>query len=125
MFNSFFSTRSRGSWLPAVDVVDNVDHYKVLADLPDVQKSDIRVETEGNNVICISGLRKDRISADEQRNLIVAERDHGHFERCFNLPTPFTESKIKANFNAQVLTVEVPKLERGTSSGSSKSITIN
>ncbi|CAJ1029942.1 Hsp20/alpha crystallin family/HSP20-like domain found in ArsA, putative [Leishmania lindenbergi] len=123
MFNTFFSSRSRGSWIPAVDLSQQDDGYTLVADLPEVKKEDLRVYTESASIICISGNRKSVLKQDE-RQLLVAERGFGRFERCFELPTSVDNSKIKATFNDHQLSVSIPKM-RNTKSGASNSVTID
>ncbi|CBZ23783.1 putative heat shock protein 20 [Leishmania mexicana MHOM/GT/2001/U1103] len=123
MFSSFFASRSRGSWIPAVDILEQDDGYTLVADLPEVKKEDLRVYTESSSIICISGNRKHVLKQDEHQ-LLVAERGTGRFERCFDLPTPVDSSKIKATFNDQQLNVSIPKL-RNSRSGTPNSVTID
>nr|ATE46658.1 putative heat shock protein 20 [Leishmania tropica] len=123
MFSSFFSSRSRGSWIPAVDISEQDDGYTLVADLPEVKKEDLRVYTESSSIICISGNRKHIVKQDEHQ-LLVAERGAGRFERCFDLPTSVDSSKIRASFNDQQLNVSIPKL-RNSRSGAPNSVTID
>ncbi|GET90538.1 heat shock protein 20, putative [Leishmania tarentolae] len=123
MFSSFFSSRSRGSWIPAVDISEQDDSYTLVADLPEVKKEDLRVYTEGATIICISGNRKHTLKQDEHQ-LLVAERGTGRFERCFDLPSAVDSSSIKANFHDQQLNVSIPKL-RNSRTGTSNSVTID
>ncbi|CAG9577986.1 putative heat shock protein 20 [Leishmania major strain Friedlin] len=123
MLSSFFASRSRGSWIPAVDISEQDDGYILVADLPEVKKEDLRVYTESSSIICISGNRKHILKQDEHQ-LLVAERGAGRFERCFDLPTSVDSSKIKASFNDQQLNLSIPKL-RNSKSGASNSVTID
>ncbi|KAG5474190.1 hypothetical protein CUR178_04303 [Leishmania enriettii] len=123
MFSSFFSSRSRGSWIPAVDISEQDDSYTLIADLPEVKKEDLRVYTESASIICISGNRKHILKQDEHQ-LLVAERGAGRFERCFELPSSVDSGKIKASFSDHQLNVTIPKL-RSSRSGASDSVTID
>ncbi|KAK7200245.1 heat shock protein 20 [Novymonas esmeraldas] len=122
MFNSFFSSRSRGSWVPAMDVAEHDDGYTLIADLPEVKKEDLRVYTESTSVVCVAGNRQ-HLAKLEEHQLLVAERGAGRFERCFDLPTPVDDSKVRASFNDFQLTVSIPKL-RSSRSGASSSVPI-
>lgn len=121
MFNAFFSSRSRGEWIPAVDISEQNDSYRLISDLPEMTKEDVRVYTESSTAICISGVRR-HLEEQSDRPLIVAERGVGRFERCFDLPTKLDEANVKASFKNAQLVVTIPKLSasKGTSSSSVK-----
>lgn len=121
MFNSFFSSRSRGEWIPAVDISEQNDSYTLISDLPEMSKEDVRVYTESSTAICISGVRR-HLEEQSDRPLIVAERGVGRFERCFDLPAKLDEANVKASFKDAQLVVKIPKLSanKNTSSSSIK-----
>lgn len=122
MFNPFFSTRARGSWIPAVDLSDHGDSYHLVMDLPHVDKSDVSVYTEGDGVLCISGKRLRQKDEEQDRSLLLlSERGFGSFVRCFELPTRFRDEDVKATFKDSKLTVNVAKTApKEGSSGSVK-----
>ncbi|KPA80654.1 putative mitochondrial heat shock protein 20 [Leptomonas pyrrhocoris] len=122
MFNSFFSSRSRGEWIPAVDISEQNDSYTLISDLPEMKKEDVRVYTESSSAICISGIRR-HLEEQSDRPLIVAERGVGRFERCFDLPSKLDETSVRASFKDSQLVVTIPKLST-SASGSSGSIKI-
>ncbi|CCW59733.1 unnamed protein product [Phytomonas sp. EM1] len=124
MFTSFFSSRSRGSWIPPIDIIDQDKKFTMIMDLPEVKKEDLKVYTEKGNVVCISGNRlRSKTEEDRRDLLIVAERGYGRFERCFELPTSIDDSSVKASFRNQTLRVDVPK-ESNKDVNSSSSISI-
>ena len=64
LFGTFFdSPTGRGNggglrrWIPAMDLVEEGDHYVLRADLPGVSEDDVKVELE-DNVLTISGERR-------------------------------------------------------------------
>lgn len=118
MLSSFFTSRSRGEWIPAVDIAEQNDAYKLIADLPEMEKGDVRVYTEDSSTICISGVRK-HLEEQSDRPLIVAERGVGRFERCFELPSKLDESNVKASFKNAQLVVSIPKLSSSKNASSS------
>ncbi|CCW67287.1 unnamed protein product [Phytomonas sp. Hart1] len=110
MFTSIFSSRSRGSWIPPIDIIDQDSNFTMIMDLPEVKKEDLKVYTERSNIVCISGNRyRSKQDEDLKDLLIVAERGYGRFERCFELPTSIDDSSVKASFRNQILRVVVPK----------------
>lgn len=122
MYNTFFASRSRGEWVPAVDIAEQNDSYTLISDLPEMKKEDIRVYTESSTAICISGVRR-HMEEQSDRPLIVAERGVGRFERCFDLPSKLDETNVKASFKDAQLVVTIPKLS-SNNSGVSSSVKI-
>ena len=96
-------------WIPAMDLVEERDHYVLRADLPGVSEDDVKVELE-DNVLTISG---DRKSEHEQRKegYYRVERASGAFSRSLTLPEGIDPESIQARFEKGVLEVRVPKPE--------------
>ncbi|RNF26516.1 heat shock protein 20 [Trypanosoma conorhini] len=122
--SNFFGTSARGSWVPAMDLIEKDDSYKILADLPGMSRGDVSVDIEGQQ-LCIGGNRKSLLSDDEHKNVVLAERGTGRFERCVQLPTRIEEDSVKASLRDSVLTVEVKKVKGSTTSRSGTSVKIN
>ena len=117
LFGSFFDTpttrgnvRSLRRWIPAVDLVEDGDHYVLRADLPGVSEKDVSVEVH-DNVLTISGERK---SEHEQRGegFRRVERASGRFLRSLRLPEGVDPEAVKASFDKGVLAVSIPKPEQ-------------
>ncbi|EAN89116.1 putative heat shock protein 20 [Trypanosoma cruzi] len=121
---SFLSTSARGSWVPAMDIVEREDSYKILADLPGMNRNDVSVEIEGSQ-LCIGGNRKSMLSEEEHKNVVMAERGSGRFERCVRLPSPLEEGSVKASLRDSVLLVEVKKVTDAVRKRSGISVKIN
>ena len=94
-------------WLPAVDIKDTKDGIKITADLPGIDKKDIKVEVV-NNCLCLSGQREE-VHEEKDSKHIKRERVQGSFERRFSLAHDADQSNIKAEMNNGVLTVIIPK----------------
>lgn len=97
------------SFYPALDVIEEKDQYVLKADLPGVNKENIKVSVE-NGVLTIEGERR---SEDEHRDKQVhrIERSYGRFVRSLNLGTNVDNSKIRAHYKDGVLQLIVPKSE--------------
>jgi HSP20 family protein len=95
-------------WFPAVDVIEEENKVKFIADLPGLNEKDVTVEIQ-DDVLSIRGIRS---TAKEERtdNYIVCERSSGTFERRFRLDAGVKQKDIKADFENGVLTVTVPKV---------------
>src|SRR5437660_11291829 len=113
LFGTFFDSPTGAGnggsrrWIPAMDLVEERDHYVLRADLPGVSEDDVKVELE-DNVLTISGERK---SEHEQRKegYYRVERASGAFSRSLTLPEGTDPDSIQANFDKGVLEVRVPK----------------
>jgi HSP20 family protein len=61
LFGSFFDSHTaeaRGgrNWVPAIDLIEEGDHYVLAADLPGVKQDDVSIEVK-DNVLIIAGER--------------------------------------------------------------------
>lgn len=97
-------------WVPRVDISETDDAYIIKAEIPGVNKEDVKVTAE-NGVLTISGERKEE-QEDKNKKIHRVERLYGTFIRTFVLPDNVDESKINAEFKDGVLTLTVPKTEK-------------
>ena len=80
------------------------------ADLPGLNKEEVKVEVEDDRVLQISGERK--MEKEEKKDTWHrVERSSGKFLRRFRLPENAKMDQIKASMENGVLTVTVPKME--------------
>jgi HSP20 family protein len=101
---------SRTKW-PNVDIVENKDDYKLHADLPGLEKKDIKITVE-NGVLSISGEKKLDKKEKEKGKYYYYERSYGSFHRNFSLPENVDEKSINANFKNGVLELTIKKTEK-------------
>ena len=97
------------SWTPAVDIYEDKDAYLIKAELPEIEKEDVKVSLD-NNVLTISGARKFE-HEDKRDNYHRVERAYGQFTRSFTLPNNVETEKIGAEFKTGVLRLTIPKKE--------------
>ena len=94
-------------WAPAANISETDTEYLIKAELPEVNKEDVKV-TVDENVITISGeRRKDAEHQDEKVHRV--ETFYGHFSRSFRLPEDADVAAIKAESRNGMLKVRVPK----------------
>ena len=111
-FSGFDLAPFKGSWPefnPKLDVVENDQELKVLAELPGLDQNDIQVSLD-HNVLTISGERQQETS-EETKNFHHVERYYGSFERSFRLPKDVASDAVKAKYDAGLLNIQVPKAE--------------
>ncbi len=96
-------------WNPRMDVVESDHEFTVHAELPGLNKDDIKVTLE-DNVLTIEGERKHE---DEQKDkqFYRRERAYGTFKRSFGLGTEVDADKIAANYKDGILILTLPKSE--------------
>jgi HSP20 family protein len=97
-------------WAPLVDITEDEHGYSIKAELPEVQKADVKVVVE-NGVLTISGERKSE-KEEKARKYHRVERAYGSFARSFSLPDDADESKVTAEFKDGLLTVHLAKSEK-------------
>ena len=96
-------------WLPLVDVTEDEKEYQIKVELPEVKKEAVTVTVE-SGVLSIGGERSfEKTEKDKKYHRI--ERSYGSFARSFTLSTRVDSDKIRANYNAGVLTITLPKAE--------------
>ena len=90
------------------DISETDKDYKVVVDLPGVDKQDISVDFK-NNQLTISA-KRDSFSdeSDANGNVISSERSYGRFTRSYRFPN-VDQDKISAKYEAGVLKVVLPK----------------
>jgi HSP20 family protein len=96
-------------WSPRVDIIEDEQAYRVVADLPQVPKDAVKVSVE-NGMLTIRGERKwEKLAENTKVHLI--ERSYGTFTRHFRLPEDGAGDKLSASYKEGVLTIILPKRE--------------
>jgi HSP20 family protein len=98
-----------GLWNPVVDLYEKDGHFMIKAELPGVDKKDIKIDLQ-DRLLTLSGERTYDNEVKEE-NYYRRERSYGKFQRAFTLPADVDSDKIKAEFKDGVLQIEVPKPE--------------
>ena len=94
-------------WTPPVEIEESDKEFLIKAELPDIKKEDVKVETlEG--VLTIEGERK-REKEEKGKKFYKVERSYGKFVRQFALPTEVDSAKIQAEFKDGMLNIHLPK----------------
>lgn len=92
---------------PRVDIYESEHGYTVSADLPGMQKRDVRIDIDGNT-LTIRGERKYEQKSEEDSYVLV-ERKYGAYLRSFTLSEKVDKEKIKASYRDGVLEIQIPK----------------
>ena len=106
-FRAFFD---RG--MPAasfrVDVRDEGDHYTLKADLPGVEKENVKVSVDDGVMTISADINESK--EDSREGYLYRERRHGSMRRSFDV-SGVAEEDITAEYRDGVLTLNMPKLE--------------
>jgi len=98
------------TWVPPVDVLEEADAIRIVAEVPGVKPEDVKISVEGN-VLTIQGT-KEQVAEENTERVHCYERTYGAFERTFTLPATVDAEHIKASYDKGVLTVTLPKVEK-------------
>jgi HSP20 family protein len=101
--------------IPDVDVQEKGDDIIVTADMPGLDKGDIRVNVTDSNVLEISAEKKAEAKKEEQ-GYIRRERTYSRYYRSIGLPVPVDKTKAKATYNNGVLEITIPMVHRTSES---------
>ena len=92
---------------PRVDLIENEDHYKVLADLPGYSKKDLDIEVYEDRLL-LSGKHQTE-TENQEENYLHKERHHQQFQRLIRLPTKIKPDDVKAKVENGILELILPK----------------
>lgn len=98
---------------PTVDFSEDDKSYRIEAELPGVDESDVEVTVRDNRLFLRGEKKSEKEKEDE--NVHMSERRYGSFERTFQLPDDVNADKIKAKFSNGILKLKLPKSPKGKS----------
>ena len=99
----------RGSWVPAINILEREASMVITADLPGLKAEDVEVTVE-EGTLSIRGERRLEEAAEGETYHRV-ERLYGVFERTFTLPNSVDVEKIEAHFCNGEMVLTLPKRE--------------
>lgn len=97
-------------WVPTVDIAEDEKEYLIKAEIPEVDKKDVKVTVQ-EGVLTVQGERK-KETEEKGKRFHRIERAYGTFVRSFTLPEDAAEDKIQAEFKDGMLLVHLPKTEK-------------
>jgi HSP20 family protein len=97
-------------WSPALEVFERDGQLVVRADVPGLQKDQIKVEVVDDQLV-ISGERT-RENEERREGIYRSERSYGSFCRTIALPEGVNPDKAVATFDNGVLEVSMPAPKR-------------
>ena len=95
-----------------IDVAEDDKAYSVKAEIPGVDKKDIDVSVDGNQVSISAEVKREKERKDGEKE-IYTERYYGRVFRSFTLPGDVDAAKASAQYDSGVLTLTLPKQPNG------------
>lgn len=108
LFEDAGGVSSGGRWMPAADVREDDDAIDIDMELAGIDPENVDINVE-NGILTVSGEKRTEQKEGREGQYHSVERRYGSFVRSFQLPQGVDESKITANFDHGLLTVEIPK----------------
>ena len=91
-----------------VDIRETDHGYIIEAEMPGLQKSDIKVDIDGKRLLISAEVRRESESKEEGR-IVQRERYYGMVSRTFSLDCNLDAASAKASYQSGVLRLEVSK----------------
>jgi len=107
-FPKFFDAESQHS-IPAVNIVENKDEYRIDVAAPGLNKDDFKIKLENNVLSVFSEKEEKREEKDDK--FMRREFSYSTFSRSFTLPVTVNAEKIKATHKDGILQILIPKKE--------------
>ncbi|MBN1791639.1 MAG: Hsp20/alpha crystallin family protein [Bacteroidales bacterium] len=108
LFPRFMDAESKQS-LPAVNIIESKEDYRIDVAAPDLNKEDFKVNLE-NNVLTVSSEKEEK-QEDKDEKVMRKEFSYYSFSRSFTLPLTVNAEKIRATHKDGILQVIIPKKE--------------
>jgi HSP20 family protein len=100
------STTGLMRWTPQIEVSQHNNELFVRADLPGLNKDDVKVDVT-EDAITIQGERRHE-HEEERQGVYRSERSYGHFYRVIPVPEGAKTDQAKASFKDGVLEITMP-----------------
>ncbi len=100
-----------GTTIPAVNVLEAIQHFDIEMAVPGMKKEDFKLELLPYNILLISAeTEKEEENKDEKGQLTRREYNFSSFSRSFTLPEHVDTAAITAGYEDGILKIHVPKL---------------
>ncbi|MCF7918366.1 MAG: Hsp20/alpha crystallin family protein [Candidatus Cloacimonetes bacterium] len=89
------------------DIAENEKEYMITAELPGMEKKDVIIRVEKNNLIIEA--KQEEEKEEKEKNWIRRERFQGSYRRSFVLDDTCDVEKISAEMEKGILKIAIPK----------------
>ncbi|WGK64248.1 Hsp20/alpha crystallin family protein [Croceiramulus getboli] len=104
------NVNSIGVSIPAVNIIENDDDFKVEVAAPGMSKEDFNIELD-NDMLTIAVEKQENNEHSEKDRYTRREFSYTHFKRAFSLPETVKSEDIAAKYEDGVLRITLPKRE--------------
>lgn len=108
--------------VPAVNITEEKNEYKVSLAVPGMKKEDFHIDVEGN-LLTIS-CEREETQEEKEKQFTRKEYNFSSFSRTFTLPEEINKEKIEARYENGVLNLFLPKREEAKKLAASKHIAV-
>ncbi len=99
--------------MPSMDVRQHGNDIVVTADMPGVDRGDIKIDVRDNRILEISAQKKtEQKAGEEKEGYLRQERRYMGYYRSITLPAEVDRSKAKASYNNGVLEITLPMMAK-------------
>jgi HSP20 family protein len=98
-------TEAQTMWMPQVEVCEQGGKLHVFADLPGMNKEDVKLNLEGDQLVLQGERRSSREDGQPGSGFYHSERSYGSFYRSIPLPEGVDPQTVEASFRDGVLDV--------------------
>ncbi|MGC8710105.1 MAG: Hsp20/alpha crystallin family protein [Candidatus Micrarchaeia archaeon] len=107
-FKNFFPTRFGSDFsFPEIDMIDEGDSIRIKADMPGVDKQDIKLKVTSNAVTISAANKEEKEKKD--KNYYYSERSARQYYRSIPIPVEVDSKSAKATFKNGMLEVSLKK----------------
>jgi|WetSurMetagenome_2_1015567.scaffolds.fasta_scaffold24996_2 HSP20 family protein len=97
------------TWIPPVDIYELDNNYIVNAEIPGVERRDIKLEFSGMQLTIRGERHHDPLCTKESYHRLEGHR--GKFCRTFTLPEPVNRNCVHMELKDGILHLVLPKIE--------------
>lgn len=106
-FNTGVTTTTN---VPAVNVIETAEGFRIDVAAPGFKKDDFKVNLHHTN-LTISATQENKTEEKEGEKYTRREFSFASFQRTFTLPTSVNTETINASYTDGILTISLPKRE--------------
>ncbi len=110
--NQEMETERKCHWMPATNISEDKDAYKIEMAVPGFNKEDFKLSMEKQILTVSTEIEKEQKSGENtEQPYRMREFGRGNFCRSFSLPESVDQDSIKAEYLNGILTISLPKKE--------------
>lgn len=125
-FNELFDNNrlwNRMPTVPAVNISENKEAYKLTLAAPGLTRDDFRIDVE-NNMLTLSAEKEEK-EEEKDEKFTRKEYSYTSFSRSFNIPEDVKAENIEAKYTDGILTLVMPKKEEARRKSEPRHINVN